>query len=245
MALADQITALGQSSQQKLTKLRAYYEHTQAVWRLAQQIAGEGRKVSIRNTETNRILQPDELHGLAQTYVTGYLAESVFDQTISLFEDFFLGSVDESPTRGTGVGSGPIRPEEVAQRFVWFPAFLRDWERLGLDGEDLRSLELEILKDPSQAPVIKGTGGLRKVRFSGRKSTRGTSGANRVCYLHFPEFGTIALAVVFGKNEKDDLSPVDRNAIAAMIRAYREELASEANRAKMSQRDQANGGTDG
>jgi hypothetical protein len=28
-------------------------------------------------------------------------------------------------------------------RFVWFPAFLRDWERLGLDAEDLRSLELE------------------------------------------------------------------------------------------------------
>jgi hypothetical protein len=112
-------------------------------------------------------------------------------------------------------------------RFVWFPAFLRDWERLGLDAEDLRSLEFAILMEPTRAPVIKGTGGLRKLRFSGRKSTRGKSGANRVCYVYFPEFGTIALAVVFGKNEKDDLSPVDRNAITAMIRAYRDELASE------------------
>ena len=138
----------------------------------------------------------------------------------------------------------PFDPQKWP-RLVWFPAFLRDWECLGLDGEDLRFLELEILKGPSRAPVIKGTGGLRKLRFSGRKSTRGKSGANRVCYVHFPDFGTIALAVVFGKNEKDDLSPVDRLAIAAMIEAYRVELGSEVDRAKLSQRNQEHGGTDG
>ena len=138
----------------------------------------------------------------------------------------------------------PFDPEKWP-RFVWFPAFLRDWERLGFDAEDLRSLEIEILKDPSRAPVIKGTGGLRKLRFSGRKSKRGKSGGSRVCYVHYPEFGTIALAVVFGKNEKDDLTPVDRNAIAAMIKAYGEVLVSEVDQAKMSQRDKENGGTDG
>jgi DNA-binding transcriptional regulator YiaG len=75
-------------------------------------------------------------------------------------------------------------------RFVSFPVFLRDWERLGLDSEDLRSLEQEILKSPTRAPVTKGTGGLRKLRFAGRRSTRGKSGACRVCYVFFPEFGT-------------------------------------------------------
>jgi len=130
-------------------------------------------------------------------------------------------------------------------RFVWFPAFLRDWERLGLDGEDLRSLELEILKGPTRSPVIKGTGGLRKVRFSGRKSGRGKSGANRVCYVHLPEFGTIALAAVFGKNEKDDLSPADRQAIAVIIGAYREELAMEFSRKRARNRDQEQGPIDG
>jgi hypothetical protein len=138
----------------------------------------------------------------------------------------------------------PFDPEKWP-RFVWFPAFLRDWERLGFDREDLRSLEIEVLKDPSRAPVIKGTGGLRKLRFSGRKSTRGKSGANRVCYVHYPEFGTIALVVVFGKNEKDDLSSADRHAVAAMIKAYGEELALDANRAKSSQRGQQRRGTDG
>src|SRR5262249_34020938 len=103
-------------------------------------------------------------------------------------------------------------------RFVWFPAFLRDWDRLGLDGNDLQCLELEILNDPMKAPVIQGTGGLRKLRFAGWKSARGRRGANRVCYVHFPDFGTIALVVVFGKSEKDDLSSSDRHAIASMIR---------------------------
>ena len=130
-------------------------------------------------------------------------------------------------------------------RFVWFPAFLRDWERLGLDDEDLRSLEIEILEEPTRAPVIKGTGGLRKLRFSGRKSIRGKSGSNRVCYVHFPEFGTIVLAVVFGKNEKDDLSPTDRRAISAIIRAYREEIETEFNTARTSKRDQEQGRSDG
>jgi hypothetical protein len=48
-----------------------------------------------------------------------------------------------------------------------------------------------------------------------------------VCYAVFPEFGTVALAVVFGKNEKDNLTTADRNAIAAIVRAYRVELGRE------------------
>jgi hypothetical protein len=87
-------------------------------------------------------------------------------------------------------------------RFVWFPAFIRDWERLGLDSDDLRALEQEILSSPTRAPVIKGTGGSKKLRFSGWKLTQGKSGAFRVCYVFFQEFVPIALAVVFGKKEK-------------------------------------------
>jgi hypothetical protein len=48
----------------------------------------------------------------------------------------------------------------------------------------------------------------------------------------FPEFGTVALAVVFGKNEKDNLTTADRNAIAAIIRAYRAELEREFRRGR-------------
>ena len=118
-------------------------------------------------------------------------------------------------------------------RFVRFPAFTRDWERLGLDGEDLRRLELEILKDPTGPPVVRGTGRLRKVRYSSWRSAKGKSGANRVCYVHYPEFGTVALVVVFGKNEKADLSAADRQAVAAAIEAFRKELDEAFRRARL------------
>lgn len=120
----------------------------------------------------------------------------------------------------------PFDPEDWP-RFVRFPAFTREWERFGLTDTALRALEVEILKDPTRAPVIRGTGGLRKVRFVEPGARRGKSGAYRVCYAVFPEFGTVALAVVFGKNEKDTLTAADRKAIAEVLRAYRDELERE------------------
>jgi hypothetical protein len=80
---------------------------------------------------------------------------------------------------------------------------------------------------PSRPPVIQGTGGLRKIRFTEPGSGRGKSGAYRVCYAYFPEFGTVALVVIFGKNEKDNLTKADRNAISAVIARYRAELERE------------------
>jgi hypothetical protein len=120
----------------------------------------------------------------------------------------------------------PFDPEDWP-RFVRFPTFTCDWERFGLTDAALRALEVEILKDPHRAPVIRGTGGLRKVRFVEPGAGRGKSGAYRVCYAVFPEFGTVALAVVFGKNEKDNLTAADRKAIAEVLRAYRDELEQE------------------
>ena len=70
-----------------------------------------------------------------------------------------------------------FQPEEWP-RFVRFPAFTRDWERLGLDDAALRALELEILKDPGPPPVIRGTGGLRKLRFAESGSGRGKKDTN-------------------------------------------------------------------
>ena len=100
---------------------------------------------------------------------------------------------------------GPFDPEKWP-RFVRFPSFTRDWERLGLDDADLQSLEHEILINPTRSPVIQGTRGLRKIRFSGLRAARCKSGSYRVCYVYLPEFGTVAIVVIFGKSEKDNLN---------------------------------------
>jgi mRNA-degrading endonuclease RelE of RelBE toxin-antitoxin system len=137
-----------------------------------------------------------------------------------------------------------FRPEDWP-RFVRFPAFSRDWERLGLDDTALRDLESEILKGPDRTPVIQGTGGLRKIRFTEPGSGRGKRGAYRICYVVFPEFGTIALVAVFGKTEKSDLTQTDRRTIAAMIKNYRAELEREFAWRQSTQVEHKRGGSNG
>ncbi len=112
-------------------------------------------------------------------------------------------------------------------RFVQFPSFLRDWQRLQLGDEALRALERELIDAPDRAPVIEQTGGLRKLRFAPPGSGRGKRGAFRVCYAYFPAYGTVALFVIFGKNEQSDLSPAEARATAKALKAFETELRRE------------------
>ena len=88
--------------------------------------------------------------------------------------------------------------------------------------EALRALERELIDSPDKAQVIEQTGGLRKLRFTPPGSGRGKSGAYRVCYSYFPIYGTIALFVIFGKNERSDLSPAEARAIAQHVKDIRD-----------------------
>jgi hypothetical protein len=51
-------------------------------------------------------------------------------------------------------------------RFVETPVFTREVVEL-LDDEELRSLQLALLQRPELGPVIRGSGGLRKLRWAG------------------------------------------------------------------------------
>ncbi len=116
-----------------------------------------------------------------------------------------------------------MRPSRLLL-FVQFPTFVRDWQQLRLGDEALRALERELIDSPDKAQVIEQTGGLRKLRFTPPGSGRGKSGAYRVCYSYFPIYGTIALFVIFGKNERSDLSPAKARAIANTLKTFETEL---------------------
>jgi hypothetical protein len=109
-------------------------------------------------------------------------------------------------------------------RFVQFPTFLREWQRLRLGDDALRALELELIDSPGKGPVIEHTGGLRKLRFVPPGSGKGKSGALRVCYAYFPAYGTVALFIVFGKNERSDLSPSEGRTTGRVLKAFEAEL---------------------
>lgn len=101
-------------------------------------------------------------------------------------------------------------------RFIPTSHFLSNWSRHGLTENDMIDLEYTIMAAPVSAPVISGTGGLRKLRFSPSRSGRGKSGAFRTCYFYFAADGVVFLVDIYGKNEKADLTKAERNAFAAL-----------------------------
>jgi hypothetical protein len=110
-----------------------------------------------------------------------------------------------------------LTPEDFVH-FVELDEFRDDWRRLGLDVErDLWALQVLIMSDPDGPPVIRGTGGLRKIRFAPERWNVGKSGAVRVCYVYFPEHWTVLLVMAYGKNEKDDLSRDEKEGIRTYI----------------------------
>jgi phage-related protein len=108
--------------------------------------------------------------------------------------------------------------------FIELPGFTRAWAALGLYDADLRALQAAILSGPERHPVVRGTGGLRKLRFTRPGEGRGKSGAYRVCHACYLQEGIVVLAMVYGKNEQADLTSTQRKDIAAALRIIGEEL---------------------
>ena len=103
----------------------------------------------------------------------------------------------------------------MTRTFIQTQEFVRNWERLSLQDQDLRRLELEILKNPKVGKVISGTGGLRKLRFA--HDNKGKSGSVRVCYVDLAEKETVYFITIYPKSEKDNLTRAERNNISKMI----------------------------
>jgi len=107
---------------------------------------------------------------------------------------------------------------------IQLPAFSANWKRLKLSDDDLRTIESAILADPEGPPVMKGTGGLRKIRFAPAASGAGKSGGARACYAYFPEFGLIYLCAVFPKKDKANLTDAEAAAYKEILRRFAQYL---------------------
>jgi hypothetical protein len=115
--------------------------------------------------------------------------------------------------------------EKKYYSFIDSGPFDRRWKALDLDDDEHAALEDTILADPVRPPVVSGTDGLRKIRFAPRRWKTGKRGAVRVCYVFYPRHNTIALLMVFAKNEKDDLTAAEKRELNRAIRRIDEALA--------------------
>lgn len=126
--------------------------------------------------------------------------------------------------------AGELKPEDLLS-FIHFNRFTAEWKRLGLTDQDLRVLEVMIMASPTMAPVMKGTGGLRKLRFAPPRSNKGKSGGYRIGYTYIESLSIVGLIVVFAKNTKANLSQAEARIVRKLLVAFEKE-AEEGFRAK-------------
>jgi len=102
--------------------------------------------------------------------------------------------------------------------FVELPAF----ERLRpdyLDEDGFGALQEELMRNPTSGEVIEGTGGLRKMRFADKRRGKGKRGGLRVIYYWWSAGMQFWLYTLYDEDESADLTPQQRKALKAMIKA--------------------------
>lgn len=62
----------------------------------------------------------------------------------------------------------------MIRTFIEVPIFTKRWKEMGLGDDELKALQIMLLKDPEVGVVMEGTGGIRKVRFA--VANKGKSG---------------------------------------------------------------------
>lgn len=108
--------------------------------------------------------------------------------------------------------------------FVETEAFTERVRQL-LDDDTYRAFQNELVRNPAKGAVMRGCGGLRKVRVEEPRRGKGKRGGCRVIYLHIPEVERIDLLAIYSKETQDDLTNEQRKAMKAPAeRARREAL---------------------
>jgi hypothetical protein len=73
-----------------------------------------------------------------------------------------------------------------------------------LSDEDYHLLQLQLSIRPESGDIIRGSGGIRKLRWAG--SGRGKQGGIRVIYFYYKEDAQIYMLYAYQKSKKDDLT---------------------------------------
>lgn len=86
-----------------------------------------------------------------------------------------------------------------------------------LNDDQFRLFQNMLLADPEKGDVIPDTGGLRKVRFRDERRNKGKRGGIRVIYYWTNEKGQFILFTIYDKDQRDDLTKQQRDALGAAL----------------------------
>ena len=80
-------------------------------------------------------------------------------------------------------------------------------------------MEASIVAAPKTAPVIRGTGGVRRLRWAA--SGRGKRGGIRTVYFYHARPDAIYLLTAYAKTDREDLTPADTKALSRLVSAIK------------------------
>lgn len=95
--------------------------------------------------------------------------------------------------------------------------FEKRLKELRLSKKDEISIEKMLLANPKIGDVVKGTNGLRKVRYASEKANSGKSGSFRIFYVDIENGNLVILITLISKGESDNLSHEERNSLKQKI----------------------------
>jgi mRNA-degrading endonuclease RelE of RelBE toxin-antitoxin system len=84
-----------------------------------------------------------------------------------------------------------------------------------LSDEELNAMQWALMANPECGDLIRGSGGLRKLRWAG--SGRGKRGGLRVIYYWHSSESIILLLLAYPKNEQENLTPAQLKVLKSII----------------------------
>lgn len=111
----------------------------------------------------------------------------------------------------------------MTREFVFMPEFDTRWKNLGFTDNEQKDVEAYLCEHPDAGPVIRGTGGLRKFRWS-QHPGQGKSGGARILYVDFASYEQIYMITCFAKNKQVNISDAEKKAIKALLEHLKMEL---------------------
>lgn len=100
-----------------------------------------------------------------------------------------------------------------AIEFIETSIFTKQIKQLATDDE-LKSLQVELIAQPTKGSLIKDTGGLRKVRMA--IGSKGKSGSARVIYF-LAHAEKIYLVLAYPKSSKETLSAAEKSELRKLV----------------------------
>lgn len=102
----------------------------------------------------------------------------------------------------------------VFKELVSFEAHRWDY----LSDDEFLALQKALMDNPQAGPVIQGTGGLRKLRWSNPGRGKGKRGGVRIIYYWLSEGAQFWLFTIYGKDVADDLTSQQKLVLKEMLR---------------------------